>query len=121
MAGPARAGVVVYAQDLDQLARFYEGVAGMRRLHADRERIVLASDDAHLVVHAAFAPMSDPGAPRADAAFKPFFTVNDLDHALTDVAALGGIGLPGRWSGPGFEVCNACDPEGNIIQLRAFA
>lgn len=120
MAGPARAGVLVYARDIEHLAGFYERVAGMRRVHADAERIVLASDDADLVIHAPPAPMPVDAAPRLLAAFKPFFTVEDLDAALIDIEARGGASLPGRWSGPGFTVCNACDPEGNIIQLRAF-
>jgi predicted enzyme related to lactoylglutathione lyase len=25
------------------------------------------------------------------------------------------------WEGPGFRVCNACDPEGNIFQVRESA
>ena len=120
MAGPARAGVVVYARDLDRLARFYEHVAGMRRLHADADRIVLASDDADLVVHTPPAPMAPGNAPRLAAAFKPFFTVADLDLTLEGIDASGGVVLPGRWSGAGFTVCNVGDPEGNILQLRAF-
>lgn len=121
MAGPARAGVLVYAQDLDRLACFYERVAGMNRVHADADRIVLASADADLVIHVPPAARPVHEAPRLLAAFKPFFTVDDLDTALRDVEAGGGARQPGRWSGAGFTVCNACDPEGNIIQLRAFA
>lgn len=121
MAGPARAGVLVYARDLDRVAAFYERVAGMQRVHATSERIVLASADADLVVHVPSGPLPNDSAPRPGAAFKPFFSVADLDAALAEVDAAGGAGLPGRWSGPGFTVCNACDPEGNIVQLRAFA
>ena len=93
----------------------------MRRSHANDERIVLTSDDADLVIHATSAPMPDIGTPRTDVAIKPFFTVVALDLALDEVDAAGGTRMPGDWSGPGFTVCNACDPEGNIVQLRAFA
>lgn len=93
----------------------------MRRVHANAERIVLSSDDADLVIHATTAPMPALATPRTDVAIKPFFTVVDLDRAHVDVVAAGGAVLPADWSGPGFRVCNACDPEGNIVQLRAFA
>lgn len=41
-----------------------------------------------------------------------------LGEAARTAAALGGEVLPEQWTGPGFDVQNAVDPEGNIFQVR---
>jgi len=51
MPGPARAGLFIYAKDLDRLARFSESLRGMTRLHATDELVVLESQQTQLVVH----------------------------------------------------------------------
>ena len=51
-------------------------------------------------------------------AIKLFFTVPSLAWAEAKAADLGGGLLPQQWTGPGFVVRNAFDPEGNILQLR---
>ena len=38
--------------------------------------------------------------------------------ALEGLAAHGGQLWEQSWLGPGFRVCNAMDPEGNLFQLR---
>lgn len=124
MAGPARAGILVYALDLERLSRFYEHVLGFRPLLADAEHRVLESDDIQLIVHAIPPEYAEgiavdtPPVPRADQAIKPFFTVASLARAEADAAAFGGFVYGPVWEGPGFSVRNACDPEGNIIQVR---
>jgi predicted enzyme related to lactoylglutathione lyase len=90
MPGPARAGLFIYAVDPDRIAAFYEAVAGMSRLHQTPELIVL----------------------------KFFFTVPSLEGARDTASALGGEVFSENWRGPGFIVCNAMDPEGNVFQVR---
>ncbi len=126
MPAPARAGLFIYAKDTNRLARFYEAIASMRRVTETSELIVLASPDIQLIVHA-MPPhiandvvISEPPERREDTALKFFFTVPSLDASRDQAAALGGEVGRENWRGPGFIVCNAVDPEGNVFQLREF-
>lgn len=127
MPGPARAGLFVYAKDKERLCRFYEAVAGMARLHETPELSVLESPDIQLLVHgmpadiAAGITITTPPAKREDTALKFFFTVASLDAARAAAAKLGGEVWCENWRGPGFIVCNAMDPEGNVFQVREMA
>lgn len=124
MAGPARAGVLIYALDLGAMSTFYEQLLGARVLHADAEHRVLQSPDAQLIVHAIPAPFRDdilvktPPEPREQQALKPFYTVVSLAAAQQLAEQLGGRICGPLWPGPGMRVGNVCDPEGNIVQLR---
>ena len=124
MPGPARAGLFVYAKDKERLCRFYETIAGMQRLHETAELAVLESPDLQLLVHqipagiAAGITITTPPAKREDTALKFFFTVPSLDAARAAAASLGGEVWHDNWTGPGFVVCNAMDPEGNVFQVR---
>lgn len=127
MSGPARAGLFIYAKDLSRLAKFYESFLGMTRTHATPDLVVLRSPDIQLTLHAmppaiaASVTISDPPAKRDNTALKFFFTVPSLAQAQDLAPSLGGDILPERWQGPGFTVCNAVDPEGNIFQVRESA
>lgn len=127
MSGPASAGLFIYAKDVSRLAGFYESLLGMSRAHATAELVVLRSADIQLIVHAipaaiaASVSIATPPLKREDAALKFFFTVPSLAEAAAKAPALGGEVLPEQWQGPGFRVCNAVDPEGNIFQLRERA
>ena len=127
MSGPARAGLFVYAKDVERLASFYESVATMARLHATEELVVLQSRDIQLLVHRSPTPIADsivitsPPQRREDSALKFFFTVDNLLETGELIARLGGVVFPEQWQGPGFVVNNACDPEGNVFQIRQFA
>jgi predicted enzyme related to lactoylglutathione lyase len=124
MPGPARAGLFIYAKDLDRLARFYESLLGMARLHATDELVVLESQQIQLVVHripphiAAGIVIGSPPVRRENTALKFFFTVPSLSEARAAAAQLGGEVMSEQWQGPGFLVCNAMDPEGNVFQVR---
>ncbi|MBV2209316.1 MAG: glyoxalase/bleomycin resistance/dioxygenase family protein [Thermomonas sp.] len=127
MSGPARAGLFIYAKDLEHLASFYQTLLGMSRAHAAPGLVVLRSPDLQITVNAMPShvaeqvDISSPPARRDNAAYKFFFTVPSLQQASQAASALGGEVLPEQWSGPGFIVCNAVDPEGNIFQVRESA
>ena len=104
MSGPARAGLFVYAKDLERLARFYEIVAGMTWLHAGAGIVI-----------------TSPPQRRENSALKFFFTVASIAETTSIVHELGGVVFPEQWQGPGFVVNNACDPEGNVFQIRQSA
>jgi predicted enzyme related to lactoylglutathione lyase len=122
--GPARAGALIYALDLERLADFYETLLSMSRLHADAEHVVLSNADFQLILHAIPPPyasgivVESPPLPREETPIKLFFTVASLLAAEQEAARLGGRLFENEWQGPGFRVRNGCDPEGNIFQLR---
>ena len=122
--GPAPAGLFLYAKDLEAVARFYESLIDMQRLHATPEIVVLQAEGIQLVVHAIPAPLAatihiqSPPEKRTETALKFFFTVANLATASVLATALGGEVMPERWAGPGFVAANANDPEGNIFQIR---
>lgn len=124
MAGPARTGVLIYAKDLEKVSRFYEQVLGARVLMADAQHRVLQSPDVQLIVHAIPPQFADavriaqPPEPREEQAIKPFFTVPSLAEAARQAQALGGVVCGPLWPGPGMQVRNVADPEGNIVHLR---
>lgn len=124
MPGPARAGALIYAKDLSRVSLFYQQLLGMRLLLADAYHHVIESADFQLVIHAIPPHIAEtftidsPPVAREDGAIKLFFTVRSLAAAEAVLQAQGGRLLEGRWDGPGFKVANACDCEGNILQLR---
>jgi len=126
MSGPARNGLFLYAKDLERLAGFYQSLLVMSRVHANAELVVLQVPDSNmqLVIHAipvaiaATITITSPPARREDTALKFFLTVPSLPEARQLAASLGGEVYTEQWQGPGFVVSNACDPEGNIFQLR---
>ncbi|MGY3263938.1 VOC family protein [Lysobacter sp. HA35] len=124
MAGPARAGLFVYAKDLERVASFYERLLGMTRLHARDEIVVLDTPDLQLLVHripdeyAVDIVITSPPERREDSALKFFFTIASLEAAAGTATDLGGALFDERWKGPGFIACNAMNPEGNVFQLR---
>jgi predicted enzyme related to lactoylglutathione lyase len=124
MSGPARAGLFIYAKDLERVASFYEAVVGMSRLRNDGELVVLDSPDIQLLVHlippqyASDIEIPSPPVRREQTALKFFFTVPGIARARETAARLGGEVFSENWQGPGFVVCNAMDPEGNVFQIR---
>lgn len=127
MPQPARAGLFIYAKDLERVARFYEAIAGMRRLRSDAELVVLDNADIQLLVHlipaqfAAKVLIATPPQRREQTALKFFLTVPGLASARELAASLGGEVFMEGWQGPGFTACNAMDPEGNVFQAREFS
>lgn len=124
MPAPARAGVFIYAKEPKRLAAYYQSVLGMAIAHRADQMVVLSSPDLQLVVHSmpphvdSQVVITSPPQLRDSAAIKFFCTVPSLATADAAARALGGRVFPEQWQGPGFVVRNACDPEGNIFQLR---
>ena len=96
MPGPARAGALIYAVDLDRLSGFYQQLLGMKLLKADPEHHVIESADMQLIIHAipahiaATITLSLPPEPRETQAIKLFFTVPSLAAAAATATSLGG-------------------------------
>ena len=124
MSAPARAGIFIYAKDPDRLSAFYQSVLDMSPAHRTDQMVVLRSPDFGLIVQAmppqvaSQVVIASPPQLRDSAAIKFFCTVPSLSAAQASAQSLGGQILPEQWRGPGFVVRNACDPEGNIFQVR---
>jgi predicted enzyme related to lactoylglutathione lyase len=120
------AGAIVYAKDIHPLARFYAAVADMEVMHEVDDHIVLESETCELVIVAIPAAIASrivittPPEKRESTAFKLVFAVPDLAQARETAKLNGGeIFPPAReWTFQGLRVCDGCDPEGNVIQLR---
>jgi catechol 2,3-dioxygenase-like lactoylglutathione lyase family enzyme len=122
----SRTGAVLFARGLDRVATFYSRVLGLSEAGRDDDHVVLESRGFQLVVHrapaylAAAVPAAEPGTRRDKAAFKPVFFVHSLGSVRVTVNAHGGTMEPldKEWSFNGVAVCDALDPEGNVIQFR---
>jgi len=126
VAQPFNAGAIVYAKDIHVLARFYAAVADLEVMHEVDDHIVLESETVELVIvaipaaTAARIVITTPPQRRENTAFKLVFAVPSLAAARATAEANGGVlDPPGKeWKFQGLRVCDACDPEGNVIQLR---
>ena len=126
MANPFTAGAIVHAKDIARVARFYAEVADLEIVHEVEDHIVLESETHELVVvaipaaTAARIVISTPPARRENTAFKLTFAVASLAEARAAARATGGeLNPPAKeWNFQGMRVCDGCDPEGNMIQVR---
>ena len=126
MANPFTAGAIVHAKDIHSLARFYAAVADLEVMHEVDDHVVLESEAVELVIvaipadTAARIVITTPPQRRENTAFKLVFPVPSLADAREAASANGGeLNPPGKeWKFQGLRVCDGCDPEGNVIQLR---
>ena len=126
MAPPFTAGAIVHAKDIRRLARFYAEVADLEIMHEVADHVVLESETHELVIvaipaaTAARIVIATPPVRRENTAFKLSFAVASLADARVAAKAAGGeLDAPGKeWDFQGLRVCDGCDPEGNVIQLR---
>ena len=129
MANPFTAGAIVYAKDIQRLARFYAAVADLEIVHEVDDHVVLESETHELVIvaipaaTAARIVIATPPARRENTAFKLTFLVGRLAEARIVARDTGGELDPiaKEWDFQGLRVCDGCDPEGNMIQLREAA
>lgn len=116
MAGPAKNGVLIYSNDINNLAEFYQQLFGMSVLRKTDDLVSLVTDGFNLVIHV-------PPFELSSAVFSPvkmFLTVENMATARAAALRLGGQAFDGEWSNPLFSVCNIADCDGNHIQLRQF-
>lgn len=119
-------GAVVFAKDVQRMARFYERVLSLAVVHADADHVVLESALQQIVIHsipkriAAGIHITIPPERREDTALKLFFAVDNIDAVRASAAALGGqVDPPARaWEARGFRAVDGHDPEGNVLQFR---
>lgn len=117
--------VVLFCADVSRLALFYQSVAQLSPVHDEPGLAVLAGAHAELVLHALppqhVEPASVPPVAREDACLKPCFPVADLARTREAVNAHGGVMNPAEreFEHRGLRMCDALDPEGNVIQFRA--
>jgi predicted enzyme related to lactoylglutathione lyase len=120
------AGAIVYAKDIARVSQFYAAVTGLEIVHEMADHVVLESETHELVVvaipaaTAARIVIATPPVRRENTAFKLSFLVDSLAEAREAARAAGGeLNPPEKeWDFQGLRVCDGCDPEGNMIQLR---
>ena len=123
------AGAVVFAKDINRVARFYEEVFSIPVVHAERDHVVLESPLFQLVIHAIPKKIAEsieitaPPTRRTATPIKLFFFVPSIAEARTRAVALGGELDPKKseWEARGFRACDGHDPEGNVVQVRENA
>ena len=121
-----RAGAVVYATDVARVQAFYAGVAGLAVEAAAADHVVLGSPALQLAIvrppsHiVASIRIESPPRIRAETPIKLVLPVPDLAAARAVAPQHGGAVLPPEreWDFGGCRVCDAWDPEGNVVQLR---
>ncbi|RUE82538.1 VOC family protein [Pseudomonas aeruginosa] len=117
-------GMVLYVADLEKMARFYGQAFDLAISAGDHEHRVLCGEAFELVLlvtpAAQRAQATGQGARRGNCAIKLVFFVADLALLRRRLATLGGSLAPPEqaWSFAGHQVCDAIDPEGNVLQLR---
>lgn len=122
-------GAVIFAKDINCLARFYAELLSMSVVHSEPDHTVLESLTIQLVIHGIPKHIADTfviGSPperRADTAIKLFFGVADMAQARATAVRLGGLlyGPEQEWVARGLRACDGHDPEGNVLQLRVNA
>ncbi len=129
MGSAIKSGAVIFARDIEAVARFYEGAVPMRILAREEGVVRLETDTVQLVVHAlppdvtAGLEIGVPPRVRHDTWIKPVFAVDSLARVRGAVAVLGGGMEPESsafvWAG--FRACDGHDPEGNVVQFREAA
>jgi catechol 2,3-dioxygenase-like lactoylglutathione lyase family enzyme len=119
-------GAVLFTTRLDGIAAFYRSVLGLSEANRDDDHILLESSGFQLVVHripgrsAATTEAAERPVRRAAAAFKPVFFVQSVATVRAIANAHGGAMDPEEkeWRFNGVLVCDALDPDGNVIQFR---
>jgi predicted enzyme related to lactoylglutathione lyase len=124
-----RAGAVIYANNYERLASFYEDVAGLDVRETDETSTILGSETFQLVIlqvpsHiAASVEIGVPPIRREGTPIKLVFYVDSISNTREKVMALGGElnANEKEWVFETHRVCDGHDPEGNIFQIRAQA
>lgn len=119
-------GLVIFCKDVARVSAFYRATLDLRTVENERSHQLLAGRGVELVVHAvpravaARILIEVPPVVREGAAFKPAFSVGDLEAVRAAATATGGgLGPADRaWRIRGFLVLDGFDPEGNVVQFK---
>lgn len=90
-----RAGMVIYAKNINHLADFYQSILGLEIKHADDEFIKLEANSLQLVILklpkpiAASIIIETPPKRRSNTAIKPVFFVSDIESKREPVTKHG--------------------------------
>jgi predicted enzyme related to lactoylglutathione lyase len=117
---------MLFATDLDRLARFYADAFGLsRRNTADAGYAEMVDGDAVVLTLHALPPhiaaevhVSSPPAWRDECAIKVCFATDDVAASRQLIVDHGGQAKD-PWSWEGSLFCECTDPEGNVIQVFA--
>jgi predicted enzyme related to lactoylglutathione lyase len=119
------AAAVVFVDDVARLAAFYQALANMTMLQADRKHAVLEIPGLQLTIHALHRSGSGTASSvqvRETAHIKLCFPVDSIARARTTAAGFGGEvwSANKEWEAGdrGFRACDGRDPEGNVFQVR---
>jgi len=120
-----RAGAVLYAKDVLQIAGFYSDVLGLQIKDSTGNFVKLESDGFQLVVLQTPERItntlgeSGPSLRRENTAIKLVFFVESINQSRAMAKKLSGD-VDSEWVFEGYQVCDGSDPEGNIFQLRSI-
>ena len=122
-----QSGAVIYTASPARLADFYCQALGFRERARDATHVALEIDAMELVLltadganEASSFASSKPAARRSEAAIKPVFVVPSIAVVRARAPEVGGVvnARSQEWRYGAFRVCDALDPDGNVIQLR---
>jgi len=117
-----KTGLVIYSSSIDRLSDFYCHIFGFEVSEHDESYALLTIDEFELVLLETEISKKSTGLnkPREDTPIKPTFFVDmPLEMIQRMIEEKNGfVYEPKGWLFGGRKVCDACDCEGNIFQLR---
>lgn len=128
MTQPVAALTVIYARDIERVARFYARTLSLTLQEEDDGFIVLGNGRVEVAVvrmAGEAGPETSPGSfdVRTEASVKSSFLVDSLEEAGASAEASGGSMKPlsSAWRWRDQLHLDGHDPEGNVVQLRMSA
>lgn len=117
-----RTGLVIYSSSISRLAEFYCHVFGFEVFEKDESYALLMAGDVELVLLETEISKKalNTDKAREDTPIKPTFFIDvPLELIGRKIEEKdGAVYPPKNWDFGGRQVCDACDCEGNIFQLR---
>ena len=126
MFSPPPSGAVIFAKDINRLAKFYQQLLSLSVVQTASDHVILEPTNSPLVIHAIPTQVarsiniSVPPVVREQTPIKLFFSVVSLAEARASASLLGGqIERDGKeWETRSFRACDGHDPKGNVFQVR---
>ncbi len=117
------AGIVLYVNNLSKMIQFYQQIFNFDLMGQDSDYARLMCGDYELVLQVSAQSQKLQGSatsPREETAMKPSFFVTETLAQMKQkiIAHQGQLFEPKNWLFHGKQVCDGCDCEGNIFQLR---